>query len=66
VHHPLHVAEEWATLDLLSGGRYVLGVGVGYRDAEFQTFNVPLNERALRMNESIEIMRRLWSARRSS
>jgi alkanesulfonate monooxygenase SsuD/methylene tetrahydromethanopterin reductase-like flavin-dependent oxidoreductase (luciferase family) len=59
--HPVHVAEDAATLDLLSGGRYVLGVGVGYRDAEFQTFNVPLNERALRMNESIEIMRRLWS-----
>jgi alkanesulfonate monooxygenase SsuD/methylene tetrahydromethanopterin reductase-like flavin-dependent oxidoreductase (luciferase family) len=33
---------------------------VGYRDAEFQTFNVPLKERAQRMNESIEIMRRLW------
>jgi alkanesulfonate monooxygenase SsuD/methylene tetrahydromethanopterin reductase-like flavin-dependent oxidoreductase (luciferase family) len=51
--HPVHVAEDAATLDLLSGGRYVLGIGVGYRDAEFQTFNVPLNERALRMNESI-------------
>jgi alkanesulfonate monooxygenase SsuD/methylene tetrahydromethanopterin reductase-like flavin-dependent oxidoreductase (luciferase family) len=34
---------------------------VGYRDAEFQTFGVPLNERAQRMNESIEIMRRLWT-----
>ena len=59
--HPVHVAEDAATLDVLSGGRYVLGIGVGYRDAEFETFNVPLNERALRMNESIEIMRRLWS-----
>jgi len=59
--HPVHVAEEAATLDLLSGGRYVLGIGVGYRDAEFQTFGVPLNERAQRMNESIEIMRRLWT-----
>jgi alkanesulfonate monooxygenase SsuD/methylene tetrahydromethanopterin reductase-like flavin-dependent oxidoreductase (luciferase family) len=58
--HPVHVAEEAVTLDLLSGGRYVLGIGVGYRDAEFQTFNVPLKERAQRMNESIEIMRRLW------
>jgi alkanesulfonate monooxygenase SsuD/methylene tetrahydromethanopterin reductase-like flavin-dependent oxidoreductase (luciferase family) len=59
--HPVHVAEDAATLDLLSGGRYVLGIGVGYRDAEFQTFGVPLNERAQRMNESIEIMRRLWT-----
>ncbi len=58
--HPVHVAEDAVTLDLLSGGCYVLGIGVGYRDAEFQTFNVPLKERAQRMNESIEIMRRLW------
>ena len=59
--HPVHVAEDAVTLDLLSGGRYVLGIGVGYRDAEFQTFNVPLKERAQRINESIEIMRRLWA-----
>ncbi len=59
--HPVHVAEDAVTLDLLSGGRYVLGIGVGYRDAEFQTFNVPLKDRAQRMNESIEIMRRLWT-----
>jgi alkanesulfonate monooxygenase SsuD/methylene tetrahydromethanopterin reductase-like flavin-dependent oxidoreductase (luciferase family) len=59
--HPVHVAEDAVTLDHLSGGRYVLGIGVGYRDAEFQTFNVPLAERAQRMDESIAIMRRLWS-----
>jgi alkanesulfonate monooxygenase SsuD/methylene tetrahydromethanopterin reductase-like flavin-dependent oxidoreductase (luciferase family) len=59
--HPVHVAEDAVTLDRLSGGRYVLGIGVGYREAEFQTFNVPLKERAQRMNESIEIMRRLWT-----
>jgi alkanesulfonate monooxygenase SsuD/methylene tetrahydromethanopterin reductase-like flavin-dependent oxidoreductase (luciferase family) len=59
--HPVHVAEDAVTLDLLSGGRYVLGIGVGYREAEFQTFNVPLQERAGRMDESIEIMRRLWT-----
>src|SRR5262249_21114049 len=59
--HPVHVAEDAATLDLLSGGRHVLGIGVGYRDAEFQTFNVPLKERAQRMDERVEIMRRLWN-----
>jgi len=58
--HPVHVAAEAVTLDLMSGGRYVLGIGVGYRDAEFETFNVPLKERASRMDESIEVMRRLW------
>ena len=59
--NPVHVAEDAVTLDLLSGGRYVLGIGVGYREAEFQAFSVPFKERAQRMNESIEIMRRLWT-----
>ena len=42
---PTLVAEEAATLDLLSGGRYVLGVGLGYRPEEFTAFNVPLSLR---------------------
>jgi alkanesulfonate monooxygenase SsuD/methylene tetrahydromethanopterin reductase-like flavin-dependent oxidoreductase (luciferase family) len=59
--NPVHVAEEAVTLDLLSGGRYVLGIGIGYREAEFAVFNVPLEERVRRMSESIEILRRLWT-----
>ena len=59
--NPVHVAEDAVTLDLLSGGRYVLGIGIGYREAEFNTFNVPLKERVQRFTESIEIMRRLWT-----
>jgi alkanesulfonate monooxygenase SsuD/methylene tetrahydromethanopterin reductase-like flavin-dependent oxidoreductase (luciferase family) len=59
--NPIHVAEDAVTLDLLSGGRYVLGVGIGYREAEFNAFNVPLKERVQRFNESIAIMRRLWT-----
>jgi len=59
--NPIHVAEDAVTLDLLSGGRYVLGVGIGYRAAEFDAFNVPLKERVPRMKESIEIVRRLWT-----
>ena len=62
--NPVHVAEDAVTLDLLSGGRYVLGMGVGYREAEFNTFNVPLKERAQRLTESVEIMRRLWTEER--
>ena len=58
--NPVHVAEDAVTLDVMSGGRYVLGIGVGYRDAEFLAFNVSLKERAPRIDESIEIMRRLW------
>jgi alkanesulfonate monooxygenase SsuD/methylene tetrahydromethanopterin reductase-like flavin-dependent oxidoreductase (luciferase family) len=59
--NPAHVAEDAVTLDLLTGGNYVLGMGVGYREAEFNTFHVPLSERAQRLTESVEIMRRLWT-----
>jgi alkanesulfonate monooxygenase SsuD/methylene tetrahydromethanopterin reductase-like flavin-dependent oxidoreductase (luciferase family) len=59
--NPVHVAEDAVTLDLLSGGRYVLGIGIGYREAEFEAFKVPLRERVQRLSESIEIMRRLWT-----
>jgi alkanesulfonate monooxygenase SsuD/methylene tetrahydromethanopterin reductase-like flavin-dependent oxidoreductase (luciferase family) len=59
--NPVHVAEESATLDVLSGGNYVLGVGLGYRAAEFEAFNIPMTERAPRLEESIVLMRRLWT-----
>ena len=62
--NPVHVAEDAVTLDFLTGGNYVLGMGVGYREAEFNAFNVPLKERAQRFEESIEIMRRLWTEER--
>ena len=59
--NPAHVAEDAVTLDLLTSGNYVLGIGVGYREAEFNTFNVPLSDRVQRLTESVEIMRRLWT-----
>jgi alkanesulfonate monooxygenase SsuD/methylene tetrahydromethanopterin reductase-like flavin-dependent oxidoreductase (luciferase family) len=62
--NPVHVAEDAVTLDLLSGGKYVLGIGIGYREEEFATFNVPLKERVHRFTESIELMRRLWTEER--
>ncbi len=62
--NPVMVAEEAATLDLLSGGNYVLGVGLGYRDVEFTGFGIPLAERAPRLVESIAVMRRLFTEER--
>ena len=59
--NPVHVAEESATLDVLTGGNYVLGVGLGYRAPEFDSFAIPLKERAPRFVESIQLMRRLWT-----
>jgi alkanesulfonate monooxygenase SsuD/methylene tetrahydromethanopterin reductase-like flavin-dependent oxidoreductase (luciferase family) len=62
--NPVHVAEESATLDVLTGGNYVLGVGLGYREGEFTAFGMSLKERAPRLEESVALMRRLWSGER--
>src|SRR6202046_4639514 len=59
--NPVHVAEEAATLDVLSEGNFVLGVGLGYREGEFDAFGISLKERALRVTESIQLMRALWT-----
>jgi len=59
--NPVHVAEEAATMDVLSEGNFILGVGLGYREGEFEAFGVSLRERAARFTESIALMRRLWS-----
>jgi alkanesulfonate monooxygenase SsuD/methylene tetrahydromethanopterin reductase-like flavin-dependent oxidoreductase (luciferase family) len=59
--NPVHVAEESATLDVLSEGNFILGVGLGYREGEFGAFGISLKERATRFTESIQLMRALWS-----
>jgi alkanesulfonate monooxygenase SsuD/methylene tetrahydromethanopterin reductase-like flavin-dependent oxidoreductase (luciferase family) len=59
LHHPVAVAEEAAVLDLMSGGRAVLGVGLGWIEAEFDGFGVPYRQRARIYQESIGVVRRL-------
>jgi alkanesulfonate monooxygenase SsuD/methylene tetrahydromethanopterin reductase-like flavin-dependent oxidoreductase (luciferase family) len=59
--NPVHVAEEAATMDVLSGGKFIVGVGLGYREGEFDAMGVSLKERAPRFSESIALMRRLWT-----
>ena len=61
--HPVHIAEEVATLDQLSGGRVILGVGAGYRHDEFQSFGVDSKTRGRRFVESLEVLRALWSGK---
>ena len=58
---PLHVAEEFATLDVISGGRVILGVGLGYRDVEFKAFGVPRTQRARRFEANLIAIKRLWT-----
>jgi probable F420-dependent oxidoreductase len=58
--HPFYVAKEVATLDVLSGGRAILGVGIGWLEEEFRGIGVPFQERASRTEESIQALRSLW------
>jgi probable F420-dependent oxidoreductase len=58
--HPAYVAKEWATLDRLSGGRAMLGVGLGWLVEEMEGIGVPFSERAPRLEESIAAIRSLW------
>jgi probable F420-dependent oxidoreductase len=66
LHHPINVAEDGAVIDVLSNGRFDLGVGQGYRPEEFTGYNVPMSERGRRMREGVEIVRRLWSGKPAS
>ncbi len=61
LYDPLHVAEHGAVLDHVSGGRFTLGVGYGYRQEEFDAFGVSLDDRPSRMREGIEAIRALWT-----
>jgi probable F420-dependent oxidoreductase len=65
-HNPLVLAKIVATLDFLSGGRVLLGVGIGWLEEEFQAIGVPWERRAQRTCEYIESMRKLWGDEVSS
>jgi alkanesulfonate monooxygenase SsuD/methylene tetrahydromethanopterin reductase-like flavin-dependent oxidoreductase (luciferase family) len=61
LRHPVDVAEDFATLDHLTGGRAVAGFGMGYRENEFESFGIGMGDRVGRYEESINIIRGLWS-----
>jgi probable F420-dependent oxidoreductase len=65
-HNPLVLAKVVATLDFLSGGRALLGVGIGWLEEEFQAIGVPWDRRAQRTRECIDAMRKLWGDEVSS
>lgn len=66
LHHPVHVAEDVITLDIVSKGRIILGVGVGYQASDFQAFGIPMQHRAAMFEEGVEIIRQCWSGERFS
>ena len=61
LHHPLQVAEDWATLDHLAKGRLDVGVGRGSQPTEFAGFGVPLDQARERFDEALDIIRTAWT-----
>jgi alkanesulfonate monooxygenase SsuD/methylene tetrahydromethanopterin reductase-like flavin-dependent oxidoreductase (luciferase family) len=61
-HNPVLLAEQIATLDLLSGGRADIGVGKGYRPNEFKGFDIPLEQAAERYEETLDLLVQSWTS----
>ena len=64
LHKPLDLAEQLATIDIMSGGRLIAGFGLGYREVEFQAFGTTQRERVRRFEENLEAIKRLWTGDR--
>lgn len=63
LHDPIRLAEDSATLAILTRGRFNLGVGIGYRQVEFDAFGRKLSHRPSLMEEGIELIQRAWEGR---
>jgi len=61
LYHPLRLAEDAATVDLISGGRLTLGLGLGWRPEEFDALGVPMAERGVRLEETVTVLRQAWA-----
>ena len=64
LHKPLDIAEQFATLDVMSAGKVILGVALGYRDLEFKAFGTRRGERVARLEENLLAIKRLWTEER--
>jgi probable F420-dependent oxidoreductase len=63
-HHPVRLAEDVAMLDVMSNGRFVLGIAIGYKPDEFALYGVDLEKRGARFEEQLAIMTGLWTGQR--
>jgi alkanesulfonate monooxygenase SsuD/methylene tetrahydromethanopterin reductase-like flavin-dependent oxidoreductase (luciferase family) len=61
LHKPLDIAEQIATVDVMSGGKVILGVALGYREVEYLAFGTTQKERVRRFEENLEAIKRLWT-----
>jgi alkanesulfonate monooxygenase SsuD/methylene tetrahydromethanopterin reductase-like flavin-dependent oxidoreductase (luciferase family) len=66
LHNPVYTAETVASLDVITGGNLIFGIGLGYRDIEFDAFGVPKGERVKRFEEYLALIQRLWTEDRVS
>jgi alkanesulfonate monooxygenase SsuD/methylene tetrahydromethanopterin reductase-like flavin-dependent oxidoreductase (luciferase family) len=64
--HPVHVAEDAAIVDQITGGRMILSVGVGYQERDFSAFGLSIKERAGRSEEGVEVLKKCWEQERFS
>jgi alkanesulfonate monooxygenase SsuD/methylene tetrahydromethanopterin reductase-like flavin-dependent oxidoreductase (luciferase family) len=64
--HPVHVAEDAAIVDQMTGGRMILSVGVGYQERDFAAFGLSIKERAGRSEEGVEVVKKCWTEERFS
>lgn len=65
LHHPVHIAKEAATLQELSGGRLLLGLGIGWHEDEFRFLGAQFRGRGRRADEALALMHALWRGERS-
>jgi alkanesulfonate monooxygenase SsuD/methylene tetrahydromethanopterin reductase-like flavin-dependent oxidoreductase (luciferase family) len=63
LHDPIRIAEDAATVSVLTNGRFDLGVSIGYRELEFDAFGRNLKHRPSLMEEAVEVIRRAWSGK---
>jgi alkanesulfonate monooxygenase SsuD/methylene tetrahydromethanopterin reductase-like flavin-dependent oxidoreductase (luciferase family) len=61
LHNPVYTAETVATLDVIARGNFIFGIGLGYRDVEFDAFGVPKGQRVKRFEDYLALIRRLWT-----
>ncbi len=62
IRNPMYLAKQTATLDFLCGGRFIMGIGVGWNQEEFELMEVPWTERGKRTTECLQILKELWTA----
>ena len=61
LHNPVEMAESVATMDAICNGRFIFGIGLGYRDEEYTAFGMVRSQRVSRTREALEVMKLLWT-----